>query len=181
LALVAAVVAYSWWRGSSRRPGLFGSPARETPQIGELKIITTQLTPPGMTFSLTIDPSKAGVSADKSECWACIGDPARLQSLTPLFKKWKQEGKGFVSSVGNIYEGWWAGLCSLKPAAAAGAWTAEFSLTGDNSLTRTTVALSLVLLDDGGNASNQLNVWVDFETGQLVPGPGREPGPSGDK
>src|SRR5262249_27872039 len=82
---------------------------RETPWIGALKVISGSAEPARLTFSLAIDPSMAGVSAEKSECWLCIGDPRQLEALTPLFQRWKREGGGGLNGIGNAREGWWAG------------------------------------------------------------------------
>jgi hypothetical protein len=170
LLLAAGAVAFQLRDGASGL-GILGGPTRETPEIGNLQITSTKLSPPGVTFSLTIAPGKSGVSADKCDLWVCVGVPEQLRKLTPLLKKWKGEKWGGPQGVGNIYTGWWAGRCKLERGSGRRAWKGTFSLSSDQSLNRTTVPLSFVLLDDQGNASNQLDVWVDFRAGKLVASP----------
>ena len=45
------------------------SKERVTPEIGNLEIAVAKTTPPSVTFTFTVGPSKAEVSQEKSECW----------------------------------------------------------------------------------------------------------------
>jgi hypothetical protein len=125
-----------------------------------------------MTFTITIDPSKAGVSATKSQLWASPGPAKGLEAILPTLKKWHRQGSGPLSLW--LAGGFWVGQCPLTPTSDANVWKGQMDMGADRSLTQATVPISFVLLDDQGNASNTLTVWIDFSSGRLA-----EPPPNG--
>ena len=61
------------------------------------------------------------------------------------------------------------GEVKLSPSAQARVWTFQVKMN-DRNFPNNYVATSIILLDDRGNGSNQLNVWIDFANGRLLEG-----------
>lgn len=141
---------------------------QDSPPISDLKILSTKLQPPGVTFSLRIQPGKVPISTGQEDLWICLGDPSRLKWLSEQWarKPWKQRGN--IHGFGNIYQGWETKRCSIKRATNDPlVWTCEVEFP-DKELLKTTPPVSFLLFDDEGNASNQIDVVVDFKFGKLL-------------
>jgi hypothetical protein len=148
---------------------LGGPPPGENPVIGKFQVLSAQPSPFRLSFSLKIDPSKSGVTLGKSSCWACPGSAKNIEGFLPTFKKWQQEGGGIVSFTSR--DGFWLGQCNLKQTSESRIWTGELDLGRDMQLLSQTTQISFVLLDDQGNTSNVLSLWIDVVNGKVIDPP----------
>ena len=139
---------------------------RTAPAIGGLVIRTASVNPLALTFNLNIEPGKCGVSPEKSECYACPGSV--MEQLAPKFVDFRKLGGGPSSGGGP---GWWFAKCKLTRTTDAIVWAGQLEIPHEYTLVQPTAPISFLLLDNEGNPSNQLHVWIDFAQGRLVDAP----------
>jgi hypothetical protein len=104
---------------------------------------------------LTVEPSKAGVSQGKSECWVFRG--------TGVGQMGGRMGKGVSLNFNNGS----CGEVELSPTTPAKSWTFQVNLN-DHNFPNNYVLTAIVLFDDGGKESNQLRAWIDYANGRLL-------------
>jgi hypothetical protein len=138
--------------------GCSKSTERETPEIGNLQVAVAKTSPPSVTFTFTVEPSKAGVSQEKSECWLIAGTSVRPEK--DGYKLWKSDWTRDERN-GSFVK------VKLSKSAQAKTWT--FQINDERNLPPNNyMATSIVLYDDKGNESNELRAWIDYANGRLL-------------
>lgn len=138
-------------------------------RIGDLKVIQATARPMSSKFSFAVEGGK--VADNGVGMWFSVGNPAVMKQLGQSFDGKPESERLGLLSLGNARQGWFAAPCwGERLKGQPGTFVATVSLPdyrpgGDGT------AVSFVLFDASGRASNQIDAVVNFETGKLVGDP----------